>query len=204
MNPKQVRRHFAETARTMILESGVESVSIRKIADRAGYAYASIYNHFRNLDELLWYARSLIIHDFAESLAPEAPGGGADSIRATIREYLSWFLERPHAYRFLYGHQLDRSAKKDSSPADEPGFEERRMAGFAFLAEEGWSENDIGTVIRTLIYSAQGLLTLSIAGNDNMDAGQVHKDMDELIDFMIRRKVGREWKKRESTKDTRR
>lgn len=50
------RRHYIEKAHEIIQTEGIEAVSIRRIARELGCSSASLYRHFENLSELLYYA----------------------------------------------------------------------------------------------------------------------------------------------------
>lgn len=47
------REHFLETAGALIVESGIESVTMERVAERAGVSKALGYGYFNNSDDLL-------------------------------------------------------------------------------------------------------------------------------------------------------
>ncbi len=49
----QRREHFLEVAGTLIVESGIESVTMERVAERAGVSKALGYGYFQNSDDLL-------------------------------------------------------------------------------------------------------------------------------------------------------
>ena len=49
---QEMKDRIVQAAREMFLEEGFEKVSIRKIADRIAYSVGTIYNYFKNKDEL--------------------------------------------------------------------------------------------------------------------------------------------------------
>src|SRR6187455_2587939 len=49
----ELRGRIMDAARELILEQGVEAVSMRKIADRIEYSPTAIYQHFKDKEELL-------------------------------------------------------------------------------------------------------------------------------------------------------
>lgn len=61
MNKRTFKKHrnmsyFIDAASKIIDEEGIKSVTIRKVADLAGYNSATLYNYFKNLDELIFYS----------------------------------------------------------------------------------------------------------------------------------------------------
>ncbi|MCP1109464.1 TetR/AcrR family transcriptional regulator [Ohessyouella blattaphilus] len=59
---------FIETAREMIEAEGIDQVSVRKIADKAGFHNSTIYLYFEDLDELLMLASIKYFREYSESL----------------------------------------------------------------------------------------------------------------------------------------
>ena len=45
---KRVMMYFIEAIQELILNEGIENLSIKKIADKAGYNTATIYNYFED------------------------------------------------------------------------------------------------------------------------------------------------------------
>ena len=41
---KRMRDYFIQATREILKGEGIESISVRNIADRAGYSYATLYN----------------------------------------------------------------------------------------------------------------------------------------------------------------
>lgn len=73
MNKKAIQKrrimgYFIAAAKQIIEKEGVESVTIRKVADIAGYNSATLYNYFQDLDHLLFFASMNYLKDYAFDL----------------------------------------------------------------------------------------------------------------------------------------
>ncbi len=44
---------FLNSAKGIIDEEGISGISARKVGERAGYSYATIYNYYKDLNELI-------------------------------------------------------------------------------------------------------------------------------------------------------
>lgn len=66
LNLKQRRTmtYFIEATEKLIIEEGIDGLSIRKIATEAGYNSATIYNYFENLEILILYASVSYLSDY--------------------------------------------------------------------------------------------------------------------------------------------
>lgn len=52
----RIRKYFIEATEQVIRNGGIESVTIRKVSDIAGYNSATLYNYFDGLEHLILYA----------------------------------------------------------------------------------------------------------------------------------------------------
>jgi len=83
---------------------GVESLSLRKLADAAGVSCAAPYAHFRNKEELLSAIQEFITEQFMNTLS-EAALYCKDRSRLLIElgtGYVLFFYENPLYYSFLF------------------------------------------------------------------------------------------------------
>lgn len=65
---KRIMGYFIEAAIQIMETEGVDSVTIRKVADAAGYNSATLYNYFDNLDHLILYASVSRLKDYIHEL----------------------------------------------------------------------------------------------------------------------------------------
>jgi len=93
MTKKEIQRlrtmkYFIDAANSIIEEEGIEKVTIRKVADIAGYNSATIYNYFENLDHLMFYCSMKYLKNYAFRLPKElvTDKGGVEKFLST------WFV----------------------------------------------------------------------------------------------------------------
>lgn len=65
---KRTMTYFINAADEIIEEEGIKKVTIRKVADKAGYNSATLYNYFENLDHLVFFAAMRYIKDYTFAL----------------------------------------------------------------------------------------------------------------------------------------
>lgn len=73
MNNKEIQRkrmltYFIEAAKKIMEEEGLQAVTIRKVADMAGYNSSTLYNYFENLNHLIFFASMKYLNEYAEGL----------------------------------------------------------------------------------------------------------------------------------------
>lgn len=65
--------YFTEATIEIINEEGLDGLTIRKIADKAGYNSATLYHYFPNLKHLTLFASMHYLKDYALDLSRELP-----------------------------------------------------------------------------------------------------------------------------------
>lgn len=100
MTKKEIQRlrtmkYFIDAADNIIEEEGIEKVTIRKVADIAGYNSATIYNYFDNLDHLMFYCSIKYLKNYAFRLPKEliSDKGGVEKFLST------WFLFSSESFK---------------------------------------------------------------------------------------------------------
>ena len=72
---KRIMVYFIEATRNLIQTEGVDGLSIRKIANEAGYNSATLYNYFHDLEHLTLFGSVCYLRDYvmalSTSLTPE-------------------------------------------------------------------------------------------------------------------------------------
>lgn len=56
LKKKRMLMYFIEAAQKIMETEGIDAITLRKVADIAGYNSATLYNYFKNLDHLLLFA----------------------------------------------------------------------------------------------------------------------------------------------------
>ena len=104
LQKQRMMTYFIDAAKEIIKEEGVKGLSVRKVGDRAGYSYATIYNYFNDLNTLLFYC----VFDFLEdcykyllSFKEEGLDEKQQLITYTI-EYFRYFARRPDIFRLVF------------------------------------------------------------------------------------------------------
>jgi AcrR family transcriptional regulator len=62
---KRMLIYFVEATSKIIEEEGIEKVTIRKVADIAGYNSATLYNYFEDLDHLIFFTSIKYLKEYS-------------------------------------------------------------------------------------------------------------------------------------------
>lgn len=100
---EELRRKIIDAARKLFVENGIESTSMRKIADAIEYSPTAIYLHFADKETLL---REICREDFDALHAAESSIGQiedpVEKIRAIGMAYMMFGVGHPEQYRLMF------------------------------------------------------------------------------------------------------
>ncbi|HBG3213404.1 TPA: TetR/AcrR family transcriptional regulator, partial [Clostridioides difficile] len=61
---KRILMYFIEAAQNIMENEGIENITLRKVADMAGYNSSTLYKYFKNLDHLISFASIKYFKDY--------------------------------------------------------------------------------------------------------------------------------------------
>ncbi|MEO8380112.1 MAG: TetR/AcrR family transcriptional regulator [Acidobacteriota bacterium] len=188
-----IRSRILDAARELFASEGVDSVTMRRIAERIEYSPTAIYFHFRDKDALL---EELCDHDFREF----AQGFGViaqmpdpvERLRAAGYAYVDFGLRNPSHYRLMF--MVPKNATPQSKtitkgdPAEDAYAFVKGIVGDLLkkkLLREDLTDPDL---VAQVIWSAiHGLVALEIARcNDQwVDWRPVEQRTRQVVDMIL-------------------
>ncbi len=186
---QRTMKYFLEAAKEIIENEGVENVTVRKVADMAGYSYPSLYSYFEDLNELLWEVKSFMILSMVEALQKTEvlPVDDIGGIKAVFKAHIAYFLEHPNIFRFFYFHRFQKPGRVHEDALKEPDYGAMWNETFKELVLSGQMKaQDIEVVAKSIIYAIQGMLTLHFSNNGDLhNEGNVYRDLDKIVDYLL-------------------
>lgn len=129
MTNKELKRrrmmdYFISATVEIIDSEGVGAVSARRVADLAGYSYATIYNYFQDINHLLWHCVPEYFARLSSLVQPDVlPGpSGAKKLRQACRAYANFFVTHPFSFQFMFMADLGKAPQEISDALAEPLF----------------------------------------------------------------------------------
>jgi AcrR family transcriptional regulator len=133
--------HLVQTALALLAEGGVEALSLREIARRAGVSHGAPLRHFPSLAALRTEVASRGFQVLAEALdkaAAQVPGGSSPLLRLSgaARAYVEEAVSNPEMFALMFRPELlDRT---------QPGFVKHAGAAFDKLLHHVRAAQDAG------------------------------------------------------------
>jgi len=188
---KRMMTYFIDAANDILLEEGIKAITIRKVADKAGYNSATIYNYFENLDHLLLFTALRHIKDYSSALPKYLKNAknALDEFFAIWKCFCDYSLKEPEIYYAIFFANLNKDLKDyltqyyklfpeelESQPKNvstmlvKHDIYERGMTIVRKCVDEGFIREEDAEVLNemaTLIY--EGILLRVIKGKINYD-----------------------------------
>lgn len=180
------RAYFLDAAKHIIITEGVEGVSVRRVADAAGYSFATLYKYFADLNELLWETKQDMILDLVKTMQGNKRKNfmNRDCLKQLFRDYTTYYLKNPNVFKFFYFHKLTQPDRPGAEA--EPDFNGMMATAFQGLVKEGkLKESEVEVVGRTCIYTVHGLLTLYFSGNGELTEEGVYRELDLILGYLL-------------------
>ncbi len=103
-----LRRALVEAALAVIDEDGVDALTLRGVARRAGVSHAAPYHHFADLADLRAAVAAECFADLRDRMVrARAAGASPDrQVRELGRSYIDYAVERPNRFRLMWRPEL--------------------------------------------------------------------------------------------------
>ncbi len=119
-----LRRTLLEASVGLILERGLDELSLREVARRAGVSPAAPYHHFQSRQDLLAALAldgfSMLAESMRTARAAVEPAGATERLRATGLGYIRFAVSHPAHFRLMFRPSI---VPPEALPCDGPSRE---------------------------------------------------------------------------------
>lgn len=193
---EQRRKAIIKIVRKLIRKGGLGDVSLRKVAELAGYSTTVVYSLFEDKATLITQAMDEDLLDLTRQLRVAAGmhDDPLDRIRAVGRAYVQFGLAHPAEYAFVFmqqrPHAPNEAARvKHGDPSEDPYALARVL--WADLVKTGVvssREEDVDLMVQILWEGLHGLTSRQLVmgpDDDWLPAVQMDRHVDAMLDVLI-------------------
>ena len=159
-----MKGYFVQAAQEILKGEGLKAASVRNIAEKAGYSYATVYNYFSDSKDLIfecikvfqeeceWFVRKETVH------SPR----GLDRIEDLIIAYVKYFIQYPGLFELFYLERPgDLSNKQDVLDSIHNLLDKICMEEWIYCIQNGIKKMDEAERMKTEIrYLVPGILLI--------------------------------------------
>ncbi len=161
---ERMRGYFIDSAKNLIKGEGLRSISARHVADHAGYSYATLYNYFKDINDLIFRC----VEDFSgeagsfirSKVKDTTPG--KSRIKAAAKAYLEYFTEYPGVFELFFLEKMGNFGNRKETAGLITGLFQRLCTEDAVVwaTEEGLKQERVEETIDRLNSMMAGMLLL--------------------------------------------
>lgn len=185
---QRVMNDFVQAAREILDSQGLEGVSARKVAERAGWSYATIYNYFSDINNLLWHCIPAYIADINTLLLQEIqtePRGNQQLIKS-LKAYARYFLERPQLYRFMFLADIGPPPVELADKLSEPVLARGQEQILTLCAQQGTiAQEDIPIIGELISCAVNGALYMQGTGKFPISAEELEGRIEKYVQHIL-------------------
>ncbi|KAF5047664.1 MAG: TetR/AcrR family transcriptional regulator [Sedimentibacter saalensis] len=203
---KRMLLYFIEATNKIIDNDGIENVTIRNVADIAGYNSATLYNYFEDLDHLIFFTSMKYLKEYILEL-PKFIKNSNNSLEVFMKtwecfckfsfenpkifyniffgKYKDILKETINEYYNIFPEELGESNGEILKMLKFQSIYDRNKIILYPLIEDGIIKEEYFDIInQTIIYSFQGILHEKVVGNEKSIEQSIRETM-KIIEYII-------------------
>jgi AcrR family transcriptional regulator len=182
-----LRRALLQAAFQVLDESGLDRLSLREVARRAGVSHAAPYHHFADKAALVTALVDAGFEQLAESLSAAAsgPGTNLERLGRIGGAYVSFAIENPATFRLLFRPEL-RGTTPAAGDSGQAAYAVLLEAVRACLASRE-AVGDSRALSLTAWSTVHGLATLLLDGplHDHLAPGELSDSLARNVTSVL-------------------
>ena len=183
----QKRQDIALSCKALVLENGIKNLTIAQIAKTAGVGKGTIYDYFKNKEDLVFEIVYFLMQLHSKKLEKEI--AAAVSTKDKIKAFARFFYdEEEHELRGFYKEfkSIALSSPNEEMIAFNAQCAVRYQLWFGEIIQAGIGKNEIiphsESLVKGMFVSAEGMF-ISACSIDNLDT--LEQDLNDFIDAIF-------------------
>ena len=156
---------IVEATRELMALEGPSSVSFRSVARSLGCAHTNLYNHFPDLESLLWACGDSVLSLMPEAvaIAPRAGGSPRSRLERFFGKALAFYLDHPGWFQLLWSHPFGGPRPQSNRDVGDASIQ-RVVEIFSHELEHGTDPEPAHAILHVVHAYLHGELAIFFAG----------------------------------------
>jgi AcrR family transcriptional regulator len=190
----RMRGYFLNAAKDLIRAEGIQVVSARNVAERAGYSYATLYNYFKDIRDLIFSCIQDFMKECSDFVTSNTKNSkpGQERLKQRVNSYAKFFLQYQGIFVLLYQQTPTDMSTKDSNVGSIYGF-------FDSLIDDDWkilneksshTNKELLFIKENFKYSIHGLLLFYLNRRKDMEFKDFINEVAAITELYISMSAG--------------
>lgn len=178
------RASIADAARHILMEEGLQGVSLRKVAGRLGVTAPALYAHVVDKRDLLQTIADQELQTLLKCFQ-DAPGTGFDRAITQAEAYAEWATDNPAVFRalFLFRPELTADAVGGEAPLADRILEQFRQS----MRSAELADAEASVAASTLYAAVHGAIVMRLAGPERPGEAELPRQVIQAVVTGLRR-----------------
>ena len=189
LQEKRMRGYFIEAAKEILKGEGIKALNVRAVSERAGYSFATLYNYFKDLNELTF----ICVQDFldeCESFTEEqsrVKTSGFVRLKFRMKAVINYFTQYPGIFELCFVEKMNDLGSRQSTGLMIFDFTDKIASDDlnAAIAEGLISESKAQIIRMNLRNSIVGMLILYLNRHQPGDYKEFMRIVENQLDSAI-------------------
>jgi AcrR family transcriptional regulator len=187
---ERMKGYFLAATQELIRGEGLRVVSARNVAERAGYSYATLYNYFKDIRDLIFSCVEDFMAEAREFVQKEVPGSltGEKALHAISKSYTKFFVQYPGIFELFYQEKVNRIATtKSNLSAIDKFFDSLTQQDWQLLRKQKkCTEAALGEAQEFHKLALHGLVLFYLNSRTKNDYKELMNQVGEMTRFAIK------------------
>ena len=186
--PDELRQLILDASRALIETQGLIGYSAREIARTIGYSAGTLYNVFKDLDDVLLTLQEQLLGDAATHLAElSRTKDKRDMLTLLAHGYVNFAIENKHLWNLLFQHQPPRNGTQPDRLHQGINDIIAMIAQTAGPLMAGATAQEIDRSARVLWAGVHGITAIAVTGRaPTLNSETALAYVDELTSTFVR------------------
>lgn len=114
---QRMKGYFIQSTKEILKAEGLKSISVRNIAEKAGYSYATLYNYFKDVNDLIF----LCVEDFQQECEEFVRNNqvqskdATENLKSSVTAFAKYFVEYPGIFDLFFIERIGDFGSKQST-----------------------------------------------------------------------------------------
>ena len=182
---ERMKSYFIEATKEILKGEGLKSVNVRSVAQKAGYSFATIYNYFRDVKDLVFECVKYFLDECENTIKNETETvpNGKEKIKAITKSYVKYFVQYPGIFELLFIEKPnDLAGKQTTIEMIDKFFDQLYLDEWMILVKKGvYTLGQIELKNNQLKYGLLGLLLMYL----NRKQPKTYSEFNKLLDTQL-------------------
>ena len=112
---ERIRGYFIQAATEILRGEGIRDLSVRNVAEKAGYSYATLYNYFKDLNSLLTACIAEFLNENRSNIVSSIQyiPKGKQRIAMIHYTYIKYFVQYPGIFDLIYLSKVNNELSQE-------------------------------------------------------------------------------------------